>query len=848
MNLTKNVETRIKLNSFNFREYQKPLVRAIERQGYKRAFVAWPRRGGKDLTSLQIALRQALLKTCTIFYIFPSYSNARKAIWDAITIDGQKIIDFFPDFLCKKNNTEMKITFINNSVIQFMGSTEFDRLRGTNPYMVIFSEYAYQNPQAYAVVRPILAANNGVAIFISCVAPNTIVITQDGMTRIKDITASRKEYTNYNKDVYGLGGFHNATHTYYSKKIPTLKIRLSTGFEIECSKVHKLWNGNKWIKSTDVKINDKFPVQYGQSIFGTGINISDFEFNGRYVNGFPLSMSDNRLFYLLGLIHGDGNFDKNKVTITNKNDKFIQNFITSIGFKTYGTDKIHYSYNSQLFCAFLEYLGFKNGAKNKEFPIKLLKCNKEQLKQFIQGLFDSDGSANKKRGNIHIASACKSFIKDLQIILLNFGIVSYFQETMIKPNNKIKVDSMIYKLELNGYFSEIFYREIGFKIPRKQYKHRYVSHRVKEESGNIYDIDISKLSFKPPKNIITNPEKMSRRMVAKLAKKYNDKYLESLLEEKFFYSNVVSIEESESEVFDFVIPETHSFFSNGFISHNTVFGKNHFYDMYQLAKNSPDWFCDFKTVDDTMHISDEALMQEKAQMSYDMFMQEYYNSFDVGVRGAYYSRYINNLRLNNQISDVPYEPRFPVHTAWDIGFSDSTAIIFFQTIGTTIHVIDYYENNKHGLEHYIKYLDTKPYKYGKHIAPHDMGNSSFSTGMTRLETASDLGIDFILAPKLSILDGIEAVRQTLPKCYFDEHKTEKLIGYLNIYHQEWDDRRQDYKNQPFHGPESHAADAFRMLSVSLNRLKPGMSQEDIDRMYHNAIYGNNNNLPDVFTH
>ena len=131
--------------------------------------------------------------------------------------------------------------------------------------------------------------------------------------------------------------------------------------------------------------------------------------------------------------------------------------------------------------------------------------------------------------------------------------------------------------------------------------------------------------------------------------------------------------------------------SNGwalFIS--TPRGRNSLYSMYQVAKDSPEWFCSHLSVDDTQHVSLHDIQKEIAlgEISEDLAQQEYWTSFSMGVEGSYYMKYIDNLRLNSQIGDVPWEPSHPVYTAWDIGVRDSTAIIFFQVIGATIRIID----------------------------------------------------------------------------------------------------------------------------------------------------------------
>ena len=279
---------------------------------------------------------------------------------------------------------------------------------------------------------------------------------------------------------------------------------------------------------------------------------------------------------------------------------------------------------------------------------------------------------------------------------------------------------------------------------------------------------------------------------------------------------------------------------------STPFGKNHFYDLYQLATASEKWYSSTLTASDTGHIPAEVLEDERREMSEDLFQQEYYVSFEAGVEGAYYAKYLNKMRLNNQIGDVPYEVGFPVHTAWDLGVSDSTVIIFFQNIGQSIRIIDYYENNSQGLEHYANVLRTKDYVYGKHIAPHDIAVRELGSGMSRLEKARSLGINFITAPNLPVIDGIEAVRSTLGKMWIDATRCGRLIKVIDTYRKEWDDKRKVYRDKPLHDQYSDGADALRMLCVSLPKTCDGLTPEDLDRRFQEAMYGDDANLPPLF--
>ena len=283
---------------------------------------------------------------------------------------------------------------------------------------------------------------------------------------------------------------------------------------------------------------------------------------------------------------------------------------------------------------------------------------------------------------------------------------------------------------------------------------------------------------------------------------------------------------------------------------STPRGKNHLWDLWNIGRHNPEtWFVYKMTVEETGHISMASIEEDRksGEMSEDLIQQEYFCSFEMGVEGSYYAKYIDNLRLKSQIGVVVWEPAFKVHTAWDIGVRDSTSIIFFQCVGQSIRIIDSYEKNKEGLEHYIKLLESKPYSYGKHIAPHDIGVQEFGSGMTRIEKARTLGVSFTLSNDVSVADGIEAVRSTLPKVFIDEKRCAPLIKALENYRQEFDAKKKIYNARPLHDQFSHFADSMRYLCVSLPKTRDSLSAQDLDKAYQEARYGGQqNSMPAVF--
>lgn len=199
-------------------------------------------------------------------------------------------------------------------------------------------------------------------------------------------------------------------------------------------------------------------------------------------------------------------------------------------------------------------------------------------------------------------------------------------------------------------------------------------------------------------------------------------------------------------------------------------------------------------------------------------------AFEASLEGAYYERQFRDLYKRQQITSVPYDPAASVHTIWDIGVNDKNAIWFAQLCGREWHIIDYYENSGEGLDHYAAILNEKRdkygYKYGSHIGPHDLAVREWGAdGKTRLESALAKGIRFEVAPRIPRSDGIEAVRNLLPTCWFDEAKCEIGLGHLQAYRKEWNAKLGTWKDTPLHDEASNGADAFRYLAISTSFIQ-----------------------------
>lgn len=196
-------------------------------------------------------------------------------------------------------------------------------------------------------------------------------------------------------------------------------------------------------------------------------------------------------------------------------------------------------------------------------------------------------------------------------------------------------------------------------------------------------------------------------------------------------------------------------------------------------------------------------------------------AFEESIKGAYFAREFDKIRMEKRITRVPVEEGAEVHTAWDLGMHDSTAIWFFQKIGKEIRLVDYYENHGEGLGFYRDILEEKGYRYGKHLAPHDISVRELGSGKSRLEIAENLGIKFTIIPKVgNKQDSIQAARNLLNICWFDQEKTDEGIKHLESYRKQWNDRLGTWKDAPLRDEHTHGADAFQTLALGYDTTSP----------------------------
>lgn len=254
---------------------------------------------------------------------------------------------------------------------------------------------------------------------------------------------------------------------------------------------------------------------------------------------------------------------------------------------------------------------------------------------------------------------------------------------------------------------------------------------------------------------------------------------------------------------------------------STPNGQNQFYDQYNFALANPElWSTLFLPYNVTNVIPPEEIQLLRGAMSEEEFSQEFECSFTASILGSIYGRLINQLESRGQLNDGVYNPAQKVSVAFDLGYSDATALWFYQHRMDGTVVVDYHEASRQPVQYYLDYLDSQGYEYDHIWLPHDARAHTLSTGRSVFEQfyghyVRNPGVLVRIAPRLSVEDGIAAVRQLLPTCHFvPTSGVADGIRVLRQYQYKYDELKQCFSTAPLHDWASNGSDAFRTLAVT----------------------------------
>jgi len=248
-------------------------------------------------------------------------------------------------------------------------------------------------------------------------------------------------------------------------------------------------------------------------------------------------------------------------------------------------------------------------------------------------------------------------------------------------------------------------------------------------------------------------------------------------------------------------------------------GHNQFWEIYNNATKDDSWYVKTLRASQTGLIPQDELDDARKMQTQDQYLAEWECDFESAIIGAYYGKEMRQLTDQGRIREIEYDPMFPVHTAWDLGYSDDTAIWWFQVVHGEIRMLDYHSSNGQPVAFYAGIIQSREkergYVYGTHYLPHDARAKTLASNKSIIEQLSDkIPLKCLkIVPSLSLQDGIQATRLALTRAWFD-HKCEDGIECLRQYQREYDEDKKVFRDKPRHDWTSHGADAFRMLSIA----------------------------------
>jgi hypothetical protein len=248
-------------------------------------------------------------------------------------------------------------------------------------------------------------------------------------------------------------------------------------------------------------------------------------------------------------------------------------------------------------------------------------------------------------------------------------------------------------------------------------------------------------------------------------------------------------------------------------------GHNAFWDVYQSATKESNWYAKTLRASQTKLLPKSELEDAAKSMTEDQYLQEFECDFESAIIGAFYGKEMRQLTDLGRVTKVEHDPMFKVHTAWDLGYSDDTAIWWFQVVHGEIRLLDYHSSNGQPVAFYAGIIESREhermYDYGTHYLPHDAKAKTLASNRSIIEQLTDkIDIKHLrIVPSLSLQDGIQASRLALTRAWFD-HGCEDGIECLRQYQREYDEDKKVFRDKPRHDWTSHGADAFRMLAIA----------------------------------
>lgn len=480
---------------------------------------------------------------------------------------------------------KMSIQFSNNTRIIVAASSP-DGIRGFSPNLLYLDEFAFLRSgmadEFMASVFPAISSGKKTRVIItSCVTKDTMVFTPAGIKTVDDFIIDDGRRLGYEVPDYQVLGRYgmNRGHIMHNDGHKATKVVETQYSSIECSLMHKFWvcrDGEyKYMRAHELKLGDYLMVRYGMNCWGNDeINYT------HHHDGLSINAITPDLAYLFGLYISAGDINDQTLYLTIDND--ISTLLRKMNLTNYKRDKSQYQIASTDIVDLFKFVGFniKLPASQKEIPPRLMRMSKECTTAMIQGMMDGNGCTTAPRKRISYTSTSHKLIKQLRMLLLNFGILSAMVDR--------------------------YSHEIGVKPARE-----YVLQATRDNPDH-YDIipfSAQEISRLKETNVLTKgmieltdglcgkgQQHLSRKLILDIKAQLpqdiiNAEPVFQNAEPDFVWAPITKLTDSENDVFDFSLNDdnyggeqwAHSVIYNGITGRQTPAGLNHFYRMWEDA-------------------------------------------------------------------------------------------------------------------------------------------------------------------------------------------------------------------------------------------------------------------------
>lgn len=274
-----------------------------------------------------------------------------------------------------------------------------------------------------------------------------------------------------------------------------------------------------------------------------------------------------------------------------------------------------------------------------------------------------------------------------------------------------------------------------------------------------------------------------------------------------------ALTEASWDIIDPTIRKEHS---EIWVTFNTRFKFDHIYQLFIANQPPPNSWVQRVNHDDNPYFTEvlTAQMEHMKQVDYEKYLYIWEGQLKMLAEGAIFGKQIIAMKKDNRICNVPIESSCEVHTFWDLGRNDHTAIWFMQSIGKEYRMIDYYENRLQDIDHYCRIIKDKGYLYGTHYMPHDVEHQMLGMGVSRRDQFQAGGVHPIKTVERvkEKTEAIEMGRKVFPNLWIDSTRCERGIECLSNYRYQYNDDRDTHNMSPHHDWASNGADAFMQMA------------------------------------